>query len=167
MPKITICHNKKRNQIFVHSIPAKGHTLRLLLKGALKPILLTVWEVLYEIDADDQVKTVQIKAGRRGELSPPTGSLASRTWKELDWPSGTHLPGKGDSISLASRDSLPNSPLLVCNVVHDINQAERTQSIKIWCIDPSPLQVFSDEDIEHAFREDIEPLDSRGNLQPD
>jgi hypothetical protein len=158
MRSVTVVHGKKRYRIYVYSIPTTGHTLRLLPEGAAEPILLEVRTVLYEVGVNGRTRIVELWVRRRGNLAAPTSSIIDRFWSEVEWPPRTTLPCIGDSIRLPSEASINRTELRVCEVIHDIDQVGKKQAIRVQFLDASPKQIFSDEVIQRAHREDIEPL---------
>ena len=167
MRKVSLLHRKVQYRLFVHTIPTKGHTLRLLLDGTADAVVLEIRKVMYDVRENGRTMMVQLQACRRSHLDSSPDGIGYRFWTELEWVSRTCLPCIGDSIRLNGAEAANPADLQVWDVIHDIDQVGRKQTIKVRVVDSSPQRVFSDEVIQGARGEGIEPLCGFDDLAQD
>jgi hypothetical protein len=129
-----------------------------LLKGTTEPLTLQVTKVVYDIAANGRTNMVELQLCRPRRKVAPPDDLVNRYCADLDWPTGTCPPCIWDSVRLRYGETVDLPELRVLNVIHEIDQASKTHGIKVQVLDASPKRVFSDDDIQAALRDDIEPL---------
>ncbi len=156
MRRVTLLCGKQRHTISVRAVPATGHTLHVLLDNAAEPTVFEVRKVLYHVGQNGRSKAVELKVWRRSNVAPPSDVLTARFWTEIKWATGSRPPCIGESIRLHCNE-LANLPYLtVWDVIHDIDQVGKQQTVKVRVVDASTQRVFSDEAIRRACTEDAE-----------
>jgi hypothetical protein len=158
MRVVTLLYKKTHYRVHVHCVPRMRHLLRLRLNGVTEPLSLEVQKLVYDCAANGRTQMVEIHLRRpRRPLSPVEDLKPFRPpfHAEFDWPSEDCPPCIWDSVQLRQNDAANRLELKVFNVIHDIDQTRKTHTIKIQVFDARPQRVFSDEDIQRAFRNDF------------
>jgi hypothetical protein len=155
---VSLLHKEMRYRVYVYSIPAVGHLLRVLLKDESEPRMFQVRKVVFNIAVDGRTKMVELHLWHTKKQFSPADFPISFFQTDFSWKSRDSLPSIWDSVRLDYIVSTKQFDLKVRNVLHEIDQAEKIHTINVQVIDTTPKRVFSDEMIKRAHSNDVEPL---------